>query len=72
MNTNTPTSRKFTLFLLLAFLGIFLIGSVGGMYYLLIYIFAPSEITMVAFAILIGLLVLGLGWVLKKDNPKES
>ncbi|MBZ0320303.1 MAG: hypothetical protein K8L91_28080 [Anaerolineae bacterium] len=70
MNTNTPA--RFTLFLLLALMGAVLIGGIGGMYYLLFYIFAPSEITIAAFIILVGLLVLGLAWVLKKDSPASK
>lgn len=69
MNTNPPASRKLTLFLLLALMGVILIGSIGGMYYLLFYIFAPSELTIAAFIVLVGLLVVGLAWVLKKDTP---
>lgn len=69
MKTNTPA--KFTLFLLLALMGVVLIGSIGGMYYLLFFIFAPSDITIAAFVLLVAALLIGLGWVLKKDGPKE-
>lgn len=67
MNTNTPA--KFTLFLLLALMGVVLIGSIGGMYYLLFFIFAPSDITIAAFVLLVAALLIGLAWVLKKDSP---
>ncbi len=70
MKTNTPA--KLTLFLLLALMGVVLIGSIGGMYYLLFFIFAPSDLTIAAFVILVAVLLVGLAWVLKKDSPKEK
>lgn len=51
-------------------MGVVLIGSIGGMYYLLFFIFAPSDITIAAFVLLVAALLIGLGWVLK-DGPKE-